>query len=230
MKELQAELRAKQASIEEMSGSAKNARFKALEVRCRLSEQELSRQKEIARSWEEDRKIDMDALEEAHAAQLKQKQLQLQALSDDRATLKQQTAALDAELGRWMDENDQLRAMVVKLEHRLQSQPLREAKEAKENIEKKGRELKEAKVSPNPNPNPNPDPNPNPNPDQDQAEKAKAEKTTAESRMKLLGEENEKHKQIRDLEVKKIKKEAKKEREEKEAAFEKLTLLQAEQR
>ena len=121
-----------------------------------------------------------------------------------------------------MDENDQLRAMVVKLEHRLQSQPLREAKEAKENIEKKGRELKEAKVSPNPNPNPNPD--------QDQAEKAKAEKTTAESRMKLLGEENEKHKQIRDLEVKKIKKEAKKEREEKEAAFEKLTLLQAEQR
>ena len=90
MKELQAELRAKQASIEEMSGSAKNARFKELEVRCRLSEQELSRQKEIARSWEEDRKIDMEALEEAHAAQLKQKQLQLQALSDDRATLKQQ--------------------------------------------------------------------------------------------------------------------------------------------
>ena len=59
-------------------------------MRCRLSEQELSRQKEIARSWEEDRKIDMEALEEAHAAQLKQKQLQLQALSDDRATLKQQ--------------------------------------------------------------------------------------------------------------------------------------------
>ena len=64
MKELQAELRAKQASIEEMSGSAKNARFKELEVRCRLSEQELSRQKEIARSWEEDRKIDMGALED----------------------------------------------------------------------------------------------------------------------------------------------------------------------
>ena len=37
MKELQAELRAKQASIEEMSGSAKNARFKELEVRCSSS-------------------------------------------------------------------------------------------------------------------------------------------------------------------------------------------------
>ena len=49
MKELQAELRAKQASIEEMSGSAKNARFKELEVRCKMAEQELARQKELSR-------------------------------------------------------------------------------------------------------------------------------------------------------------------------------------
>ena len=32
VRELQAELRAKQAAVEEMSGSAKNARFKELEV------------------------------------------------------------------------------------------------------------------------------------------------------------------------------------------------------
>ena len=48
--------------------------------------------------------------------------------------------------------------------------------------------------------------------------------------MKLLEEANELDKQRRDLEVKKLKKEAKKEREEKEATFAKLTSLQAEQR
>tara|TARA_B100000795_G_C22640034_1_gene376106 strand:+ start:372 stop:647 length:276 start_codon:yes stop_codon:yes gene_type:complete len=36
VRELQAELRAKQASIDEMSGSAKNARFKELEVSSEL--------------------------------------------------------------------------------------------------------------------------------------------------------------------------------------------------
>ena len=41
-----------------------------------------------------------------------------------------------------MNENDQLRAMVVKLERRLQTQPARD----KENVERKGRELKEMKA------------------------------------------------------------------------------------
>ena len=36
VRELQAELRTKQASIDEMSGSAKNARFKELEVSSQL--------------------------------------------------------------------------------------------------------------------------------------------------------------------------------------------------
>ena len=106
-----------------------------------MSEQELSRQKEMFRALTVDREEMQEALEEAHTAEVAQKQLQLQALSAERATLKQQTAALDAELGRWMDENDQLRAMVVKLERRLQTQPARD----KENVERKGRELKEIK-------------------------------------------------------------------------------------
>ena len=106
-----------------------------------MAEQELSRQKEISRALTVDHEEMLGALEEAHAAEVAQKQMQLEALSGERATLKQQTAALDAELGRWMDENDQLRAMVVKLERRLQTQPARD----KENVERKGRELKEIK-------------------------------------------------------------------------------------
>jgi regulator of replication initiation timing len=106
-----------------------------------MSEQELSRQKEISRALTVDREEMKVALEEANAAERVQNQMKLQALSGERATLKQQTAALDAELGRWMDENDQLRAMVVKLEQRLQTQPARD----KENIERNRRELKEIK-------------------------------------------------------------------------------------
>ena len=106
-----------------------------------MAEQELSRQKDISRALTVDREEMLGALEEAHAAEVAQKQMQLEALSGERATLKQQTAALDAELGRWMDENDQLRAMVVKLERRLQMQPARD----KENVERKGHELKEIK-------------------------------------------------------------------------------------
>ena len=161
-----------------MSGSAKNARFKELEVRCRLSEQELGRQKELSRMqarcmhalyacmWASrlqacaphahrmrtveisaphvhcmqtratrlpplasprtherstharthtacacactcthvqagEHEDTLKALEEAHRAEVAQKQLQLHALSAERAALKQQTTALDDELGRW---------------------------------------------------------------------------------------------------------------------------------
>ena len=73
-------------------------------------------------------------MEDAHADEVEQKERVIGALQQERATLKQQTAALDDELGRWMDENDQLRNMVVKLEGRLQSQPQRD----KENVMKKG--------------------------------------------------------------------------------------------
>ena len=126
LKEQQAEVRAKQSQVAALSGSAKNARLKELEVQCAMSKQELMRQKELARMQAHEREDVVGRLEDAHAEEVAAKERAVAALRQERATLQQQNAALDDELGRWMDENDQLRNMIVKLERRLQSQPLRD--------------------------------------------------------------------------------------------------------
>lgn len=102
LKEQQAEVRAKQSQISELSGSAKNARLKELEVQCAMSKQELMRQKELARMQAHEREDVVGRLEEAHAEEVATKERAIAALRQERATLKQQNAALDDELGRWM--------------------------------------------------------------------------------------------------------------------------------
>ena len=55
LRELQGELRTKDAKMAELGGSAKNARLKELEVRCKMSEAELLRQKELWRLAQQER-------------------------------------------------------------------------------------------------------------------------------------------------------------------------------
>jgi len=115
-RELQEELQSKEAQISELTGQAKGIRVKELEVQAKVYLDEARRLKELFELQARERAEAEQALRDEHAAALGSKEQQLEALRQDKARLKKQNAALDEELGRWMDENEMLRDKVLAAE------------------------------------------------------------------------------------------------------------------
>lgn len=123
VRDLQKQVREREAELTELSASAKSARLRELQVQARTYYGEARRLQALVDAAATRSGDAAAALEAKHAAEAA-------AYAKAQEALKEQVAALDDELGRWMDENDQLREKVADLEKRVAASGPRE-KEAR---------------------------------------------------------------------------------------------------
>ena len=112
-RELQEELQSKEAQLGELSEQSRGVRVRELEVQTRVYLEEARRLKEVSRLQAVERDEALQAEREAHDHALQVKEQQLDTLRAERARIRAENAALDEELGRWMDENEMLRGKVT---------------------------------------------------------------------------------------------------------------------
>lgn len=115
-RDLESEVKSKAQIICELGEAGKNVRVRELEVQTKTYLEEARRLKEVGRLQAAESERALQNAHEAHAAAVGQKEAQLDELRRERQRMRNENAALDEELGRWMDENEMLREQVGRLE------------------------------------------------------------------------------------------------------------------
>ena len=116
-RELQEELLAKEALVSELGrGGERGTRVRELEIQTKTYLEEARRLKEVARLQGVDKEAALGQQQALHTQALQQKDAQLGELRHERQRLLNENTALDEELGRWMEENERLRASVGRYE------------------------------------------------------------------------------------------------------------------
>ena len=140
VRELQGELRAKEALVGELGSSTKNTQLKELDVERKTYFDECRRALIDLQAEAHAREVEETAAR--HAAAIAAKDETVEAMRAERKKMTAQNVALDDELGRWLEENDALKAAIVEREKKLQMAPL----EQKEELGQTQKALREAQA------------------------------------------------------------------------------------
>ena len=122
VRELQAELQKKDEQLV-AEGDEDDIRMQELEITNRVYFEEVRRLKEVNRLLAASKEEALAQQEKVHAHAIDVKEEQLETLRGERTKMRSENAALDEELGRWMDENERLRQQVLAIEGQANAPP-----------------------------------------------------------------------------------------------------------
>ena len=140
--ELQNELRAKEAVVREMSQNTNNTKLKELDTERKTYFDEVQRLQALLDQLVTSLSREAEETAERHAAVIEAKEEEAQVMRDKLKKAAAQNVALDDELGRWLEENDALKAAILEREKKLQMAPL----ETNEQLKSAQKALREAQA------------------------------------------------------------------------------------
>ena len=140
--ELQNELRAKEAVVREMSQNTNNTKLKELDTERKTYFDEVQRLQALLDQLVTSLSREAEETAERHAAVIEAKEEEAQVMRDKLKKAAAQNVALDDELGRWLEENDALKAAILEREKKLQMAPI----ETNEQLKSTQKALREAQA------------------------------------------------------------------------------------
>ncbi|KAL1510284.1 hypothetical protein AB1Y20_006604 [Prymnesium parvum] len=126
-RELEGELKNKEAQLDKLTGQTKGVRMGELRVQAMVYYEEARRLQAYLEVQEKEKEKEIERIHNEHKQVLRRKEGELESMRAEQEKMRKQNVALDNELGRWMEENDALRDAIRSLEGK--SQPAKEAVE-----------------------------------------------------------------------------------------------------